>query len=115
MGPLFGLLSQGLGNINGQGGFEGGIKQGLGGALSQLAGGLIPGPLGGLVGSLVGGLFGKKKQGQSRAEVVPVKVINFSDLQSSLLNTTKQSLLGAGAGNITRLDRLRTASSAVGI
>lgn len=80
-----------------------------------LFGGVLSGFIGFGIDKLIGSIFGKKKRNPTKAEAIPVQVVNWSDLQSSLLNVTKQSLIGATSGRINRLNNLRIDQALVGI
>jgi hypothetical protein len=79
-----------------------------------LAGGLISGFAGFGLSWLANKIFGKKKQ-PTKAEAIPVQIVNWSDLQFSLLNVTKQGLLGMTTSRIDRLSSLRVNQALVGI
>ena len=113
------MLNAGVSGIGSEGGFGGGVKGAIPGVASNILSALIPGPLGGLLGNLAGklfgGLFGGHKKKTTKAEAIPVYMVNWSDLASAMLNVSKQSLLGATTGRIDRLNNLRIQQSVVGI
>lgn len=117
MAPFYAFINSGINNIGQEGGFAQGLKNGAGSLAGGIVSNLVPGPIGGLLGNLasklIGGLFKKKKA--TKVEAVPVRVINFSDMQSALLNITKQMLLGNTSGSINRLDNLRLKQNKVGV
>lgn len=89
---------------------------GIGGAIGALAGSVF-GPLGSIAGGLLGGLFGgkKKREPVSVAQPIPVKVINFQDFGTAMLNVTKQARAGLSSFGIDRQSDLRLARRAAGV
>ena len=90
-----------------------------GSAFGTAIGSFIGGPFGGIIGTVAGGLlgklFGKKSKATSTIQPIPVKVVNFSDMLSSLLNVTKSSQIIGNAGGINRLNNVRIQRSLAGV
>jgi len=97
-------------------GIGGFMSGGIGGAIGSLAGAAF-GPLGSIAGGLLGGLFGKKKRQETPRvmQPIPVKVINWQDFGTAMLNVTKQARAGISGFGVDRLNDLRLARRAAGV
>lgn len=110
------------GNINWQNVMAAGITGGAQGGWRGAAAGILPaigsafGPIGTAVGGLLGGLLGRRKQSQQPViEPIPVKVMNWSDITSQMLNVTKGQMVRGGSRGIDRLEQLRLEQGKVGL
>lgn len=92
----------------------GGARGGLAASLPLV--GSAFGPWGILAGTILGGLFGRGARAEPIIEPIPVKVINWADMESAFLKIT-QGLLrrGVGAGIDDLVERLRMKEVQVGL
>ena len=94
----------------------------IGGAITSILGstallGSVMGPFAPLLGLFAGPLdklFGGGRRPAEAVEPLPVKVVNWDDLQSVMLNVTKQSQLRSASPGIDRLNELRILETQVG-
>ena len=101
-------------------GIKSGDFAGAGGSAATLALTSALGPFAPFVGELAGGILGKIFGGKKRLDPVmeplPVKVMNFQDMLSVLLNITKGQLVEIASTGIDRLaGRSRMKEQMVGI
>lgn len=79
----------------------GGGRAAMGAALPMI--GSAFGPWGTLAGVVLGGLFGGRQRPEPVIEPIPVKVVNWQDMASALLNISKGEMV---AGASLALDRI---------